>query len=122
MVVIGTTLTIAALDLDPGDPLQRLDSIHVRQLSDIGCLDRVDDLIGVLLEIARRLQCRSLTGDDNGARGVRVRACTRGAGLLRIGGQWPGDRKRARLGQHRFSNRFCFSVSHSYYLLIVIIG
>jgi hypothetical protein len=95
------------------DPLQRLDGTHIGQLADIGCLDRVDDLVGILLEIARRLQRRALAGDDHGARGVRVPGCTRGAGILRMRRQRPCHQQRAGLRHNRFSNRFCISVSHS---------
>ncbi len=70
---------------DAGDARQRVGNRGVGQLADFGGNDGVNDLVGILLEVTRRLQALAHAGDDDGAAGV-VGVGRSGGGGLRRGG------------------------------------
>src|SRR5690606_20340673 len=73
--------TIAALDRDAGDALQRLGEVGVRELADVLGADRVDHPGGVALDVHRVLETVAQAGDDDGVEVGRI--ARRRLGLLR---------------------------------------
>ncbi|MGT2515837.1 hypothetical protein ACVOMT_17845 [Sphingomonas panni] len=109
MVEIGRAFAIAALDLDAGDALQRFGRVDVGQLADVLCADRIDDLVGVLLDRLCGAQRCAHAGDDDV---VAILRCDIGACLRRRlgcgGAGEPGNRHQRCAGQqdafHRLHN------------------
>jgi hypothetical protein len=73
-----------AVDGDAGDTLQHLGDRTVRQLADVFGDDRIDDLVGILLEFLGRLQCGALAADNHDGLlpGLAVSAVWAHAGLV----------------------------------------
>src|SRR5690606_37715291 len=69
--------TVAALDRDAGDALQRLGQVGVGELADVLGADGVDDAAGVALDPHRVLEAVAQARDDDGIEGGSVRACGR---------------------------------------------
>ena len=109
-----------AVDGNAGDALQRFGDRLVRECAYVGRSDRVDDGVGVPLDLLRRAQCAPLTGDDDrvlfgGARRSRlvgVGALAQRSGLVllllllllllfRLGQRWPGLKHRCAENQCR---------------------
>ena len=76
-----------ALDLDAGDACRRVGHRDVGQLADVFGNDRIDDLVAVALDVARRLHRSAKAGDDDASRHslrrVRVLRRLRGVFLRR---------------------------------------
>jgi hypothetical protein len=67
--VLRVALGHGAVDGHADHALQHFGHRTVGQLADVFGDDRIDDLVGILLELLRRLQRGALAGDDPGLAG-----------------------------------------------------